>query len=275
MDGVLPQISLGPYSVSRLIVGSNTINGGSHLSRFFNLQLREYFTEERALAHLRRCEEVGINTWQSGLVNLPLLNKHRAEGGRLQYISLAWDDPKEPDGLQRLVAASPIGIAHHGEVTDRLYKEGRIHQVREFCKRVRDTGVPVGVSTHMPAVVAHIEEHGWDVDFFMCCVYERHRTAEELKALLGMVPLPDREVYLREDPPRMFEAMRHTPKPCLAFKILAAGRLCDHAESVTQAFRTTFAQIKRNDAVIVGMFPKYEDQPAINAAHVRRFGGAA
>ena len=39
-------------------------------------------------------------------------------------------------------------------------------------------------------VVDHIVSEGWDVDFFMCCVYERHRTREELQALLGAVPIP-------------------------------------------------------------------------------------
>jgi hypothetical protein len=30
--------------------------------------------------------------------------------------------------------------------------------------------------------------------------------------------------------------------------------------------------MKPNDAVIVGMYPEYEDQVAINAEYVRRFG---
>ena len=268
----LPRIPFGPHRVSRLIVGSNTINAGSHLSRFADLQLREHFTEERALAHLRRCEEVGIDTWQSGPNNLALLARHREEGGKLQYISLAHQDPNDPGLLQRLANAGAIGIGHHGELTDHLFKVGQVEQVREFCKRVRDTGAQVGVSTHVPAVVQHVGEHGWDVDFLMCCVYERHRSDEGLKALLGQVPLPAREVYLREDPPRMFEAMRNTRQPCLAFKILAAGRLCDSPETVEEAFRDTFAQIKPSDAAIVGMFPKYEDQPGINAGLVRRYG---
>ena len=79
------------------------------------------------------------------------------------------------------------------------------------------------------------------------------------------------EVYLEDDPPRMYKVMRQTDKPCLAFKILAAGRLCDKQEWVEQAFESAFRQIKANDAVIVGMYPEYEDQPAINAAYVRRF----
>ena len=105
----------------------------------------------------------------------------------------------------------------------------------------------------------------------MCCVYERHRSEQELQAHLGHVVLPSKEVYLTSDPPRMYKAMRQTDKPCLAFKILAAGRLSDKVEWVEQAFRQAFSEIKKNDAVIVGMYPEYEDQPVLNAEYVMRF----
>jgi hypothetical protein len=267
----MPRIPFGDVELSRLILGANPINGGSHLSRFANLQMKRYFTPEQVTALLRHCEGLGINTWQSGPPNLEAYRAYCEAGGEMHYIALGREDPDRPDMMERLVAGGSIGIAHHGEVTDRFWKEGRIGAVREYCQKVRDAGVMVGVSTHIPGVVDHIVSQGWDVDFYMCCVYERHRTREELRALLGDVPIPIREVYLEGDPPRMFRAIRQTDKPCLAFKILAAGRLCDRQEWVEQAFEDTFRQIKPNDAVIVGMYPEYEDQPAINAEYVRRF----
>jgi len=83
------------------------------------------------------------------------------------------------------------------------------------------------------------------------------------------------EVYLTDDPPRMFKAVRATQRPCLAFKILAAGRLSERREWVERAFRETFQAIKPTDAVIVGMYDKFSDQPAENAAFVRRYGAAS
>jgi hypothetical protein len=271
MDAKMPTIALGPYTVSRLILGANPINGGSHLSRFVNMQMKRYFTPERVQALLRQCEDLGINTWQSSPVNLEAYQAYRARGGTMHYIALAYETDKDPDMLERLVAAGTMGIAHHGEVTDVFWKEGKMAQVQTYCKRIRDTGAMVGVSTHIPEVVDYIVSEGWDVDFFMTCVYERHRTREALRELLGDVPIPVREVYLEGDPPRMFDVMRQTEKPCLAFKILAAGRLCDRQEWVEEAFASTFRQIKPNDAVIVGMYPEYEDQVTLNAAYVRRF----
>lgn len=267
----LPQIAFGPHRLSRLIAGSNTINGGSHLSRFVNAQMKRYFTPEQVQSFFRRCEELGVNAYQASKHNLDAYTRYLEQGGKLHYLSLWREDPDDPDELQRLAAAGTIGVAYHGEYTDVLWKEGHIGVVRRECAKIRDAGMLVGVSTHIPDVVDHIVSEGWDVDFFMCCVYERHRTREELQALLGHVPIPVKEVYLEDDPPRMFKAMRQTDKPCLAFKILAAGRLCDRPEWVEQAFESTFRQIKANDAVIVGMYPEYEDQVAINAGLVRRF----
>ncbi len=265
----LPQIRLGRYSISRLICGSNTFNAGSHLSVFVNHEMRRYYTPEQILKTLRRCQEVGINCWQSGLGNLGLYRRLVEEGGKMHYLSL---DAGDAASIQALAGGGCIGIAHHGEVTDRLFKKGALDEVGDYLKRVRDAGLLVGVSTHMPAVVDAIESKGWDLDYYMTCVYERHRTAAELEKQLGQAPIPVGEVYLPLDPPRMYKAMQQTKRPCLAFKILAAGRLSERAEWVERAFRETFAGSKPSDAVIVGMYDRYSDQPAQNAELARRYG---
>ncbi len=265
----LPQIRLGPHSISRLICGANPFNGGSHLSVFVNQAMKEFYTPEQILKTLRRCQEVGINCWQAGGESYKLWRRFRDEGGAMHYISINAGDTAI---IKTLADAGCIAIAHHGERTDRLFKAGRLGEAHDFLKAVRDAGLQVGVSTHMPAVVDAVESKGWDVDYYMTCVYERHRTRADLEKLLGQAPIPVGEVYLSGDPPRMFKAMRATKRPCLAFKILAAGRLSDRTEWVERAFRETFAAIKPNDAAIVGIYDRYSDQPAEDAALVRRFG---
>ena len=266
----MPTIPFGDHRLSRLVLGANPINGGSHLSRFVDRQMKAYYDDARILATLDACWREGINAWQSGPLNLSLYETYRKQGGTLHYVSLG----SERDGgdvVARVGRAGATAIAHHGEVTDVMFREGRLCDMVPFLQNVRDAGLMVGVSTHIPDVVDAVESAGWPVDFYMTCVYERHRTRQQLQALLGHVPVRVGEVYLEDDPPRMFRAMRQTDKPCLAFKILAAGRLCERQEMVEAAFRKTFAQIKPNDAVIVGMYPLYEDQIRLDADYVRRF----
>jgi hypothetical protein len=270
-DKELLQVRLGKNSISRLICGANPFFAGSHLSVFVNKELQQYYTPERILKTLRRCQEVGINCWQSGGHGSFLLyRRFLDEGGKMHFLSLETSDSTI---LPQLAAGGCIGAVHHGEVTDSFFKQGKLDLVRDFLKRVHDAGLPAGISTHMPAVVETVLSKDWEVDFFMTCVYERHRSAADLKKLLGHVPIPVGEVYLTEDPPRMYKAMRAAKQPCLAFKILAAGRLSENQGWVDQAFRQTYESIKPGDAVIVGMYDKFSDQPAENAALVRRYAG--
>jgi hypothetical protein len=212
---------------------------------------------------------VGINTWQSDPSRLETYRRYVDGGGKMHFIVLGGN---RLESLKKLADGGCIGVAHHGEMTDNLFKRGKLDEVNEYLKKVRDSGMQVGVSTHMPAVVDAIESKGWDLDYYMTCVYERHRSEADLQKLLGHVPLPVGEVYLKSDPPRMFKAIQHTKRPCLAFKILAAGRLSERREWVEQAFRETFAAIKPTDGVIVGIYDRYGDQAAEDAALVRRFG---
>lgn len=265
----LPQMMLGPHRISRLVCGSNPFGAGSHLSIFVNEEMRAFFTPEQVLKTLRRCEEVGISCWQmSGLQNLDVYRRHRDEGGTLRVISLG----RDPKDLPALRDAGCLGVAHHGEVTDNLFKSGRLDEIRDFLKQVHDAGMLAGISTHMPAVVDAVEEKDWEVDYYMTCVYERHRSEEDLKKMLGYVPLPVREVYLKEDPARMYAAVRATRRACLAFKILAAGRLSDQRSAVEDAFREAFQGIKPSDGVIIGIYDRYSDQPAEDAQYARRYG---
>ena len=266
----LPQIRIGPHSLSRLICGANPFHAGSHLSWFVNQEMKRYYTTEQILKTLRRCQEVGINCWQSGGGAFDVYRQFVDAGGKMHFLSLE-SGKTSVSYLPKLAKGGCIGVAHHGEVTDQLFKQGKLDQVHDYLKRVHDAGLPAGISTHMPAVVDAVESRGWEFDYYMTCVYERHRSREDLQKLLGHVPIPVGEVYLESDPPRMYQAMRNTKRPCLAFKILAAGRLSEHAGWVESAFRQTLESTKPTDGIIIGIYDKFSDQPAEDAAFVRRY----
>src|SRR5512135_1860358 len=46
----MPMVRFGKHSVSRLIIGCNTLGGGSHLSRMIDLEMRAWNTPERLVA---------------------------------------------------------------------------------------------------------------------------------------------------------------------------------------------------------------------------------
>jgi hypothetical protein len=104
----------------------------------------------------------------------------------------------------------------------------------------------------------------------MTCFYRVTRAPEDFRQETGMIPVG--ETYLAADPERMCRVIRQAAKPCLGFKILAAGRRCDSAEQVREAFAFAFQNLKPTDGVIVGMFPRFSDQIGENVRLVKELG---
>ena len=171
-----------------------------------------------------------------------------------------------------MAEAGTIGIAHHGEATDHLFKSGQIDKVADFLKRVKDAGLMAGVSTHMPAVVDTIESKGWDLgllhDLRLPAASHEGRVGKAARARPRCLSARCISRRIRRGCTRPSSS---TKRPCLAFKILAAGRLSDRREWVEQAFQQAFQSIKPGDGVIVGIYDRYTDQPSDNAALTRKF----
>jgi len=273
----LPTVPFGPHRISRLIVGGNPLCGNSHFSAAKSREMAAYYTPERVVEVLQRCERAGINTVQArGDYHRVLywLELFRREGGRLHWIAQTASEMHDVfQNIRILAAAGAIGIYHHGSQTDRFWQAGEIDKVEDYLKCMRDCGVQVGLGTHIPEVIEYAEDEGWDVDFYMACTYNLSREPRE-SALVSGVHAFEREQYLPEDREQMCQVIRQTRKTCLAFKILAAGRHCGTQEEVGQAFQYAFDHIKEQDAVVVGVYPKDEDQIALNVAHTLRALGA-
>lgn len=263
----VPKMRFGPAEISRLVVGCNPFYGYAHFNGTYAAVMREYYTPDRVCDVLHQCLRFGINA--HNYVNLGRapqdLDRFLAEGGGAMHLVVqAMGDP-----VPFYKARKPLAMYHHGERTDRAFQDGTMATVREWCRQVRDLGCLVGVGTHKPEVIALVEEQGWDVDFYAGCVYNRTRTPDEWRKVLGgeLLEMPG-ELYLRSDPPRMYRVMRQTRKPCFAFKILAAGRVAE--SDADEAFRQAFSSIKPIDGVFVGMFPRVKDEVRENAERVCR-----
>src|SRR5262245_7233779 len=225
-DPLLPAVKLGPHQVTRLIVGGNPIYGHSHFNRLLSQHMIDWHTPERVVALLKRCEEAGLNTWQNSYAERTLedLDRYRKAGGKMHWLCLGkpdWD--KHPEHVDDAAKRKPIGVSPHGALNERLRREKKLTALTDLLKRIRDNGVLVGLSAHDPALIELAEEKGWDVDYYMCSLYYLTRPREEFQKLLGDT-LPLGEIYLPSDPPRMFKAIRSVKKPCLVYKVLAAGR---------------------------------------------------
>jgi hypothetical protein len=105
----------------------------------------------------------------------------------------------------------------------------------------------------------------------MTSLYYITRMPAELKQFYGDTLVQRDEPFVHGDPARMCEQIRATKKPCLAFKLLAAGRVCWSRQSTDAAFQFAYKNIKPGDAAIVGMFPILTDEIRENVNLARKY----
>jgi len=267
----MPKVKFGKVELSRFMIGSNPFNGGSHFNSNMSGVMKEWYTPAKVLEVMQRCEKYGINVYNYIYLGRVTADWERfvGEGGRMHIVAQGIDADPTP----LIKGVKPLGVWVQGERTDNAYRAGKMETIGDYCKKMRDLGVEmVGVGSHIPEVLALVEEKGWDIDFYAGCVYNRRRTQEELRKLLGgELPEGPGEVYLQDDPPRMYKVFRQTKKPCVAFKIMGAGRV----RSAEAAFKQAFQSIKPSDLVCVGLFPRFKDEVKENAYWTTRYGSVS
>ena len=271
---LLPAIQLGEHRISRLVAGWNPIGGHSHSTLNMARFMREYFTVERTVEFLQKCQSEGITAWQYDHTEkgVEAIRLAREAGNKMKFICLHAERTLDAPIKEVIDDTAPIAMVHHGGVTDAMFRAGKQEKVRDFVKKVHDHGILAGVSAHNPENIKRIADEGWENDLFMCCFYYVTRPREQQEENQGKVTVG--EPFFESDPGEMTAVIRQVDKPCLGFKILAAARLGWSTYQVARCFKFAFENIKSTDGVIVGMFPVYYDEVRDNAEHTRKFGAS-
>jgi hypothetical protein len=272
----MPQIQFGPHTISRLIVGGNQQQGATHQPKHMTLHMAEYYTVDGTIAFIKDCVAKGIDTWQAN--NSPktreVVRRVREDGDEINLISLSAPQMAEGDGWANLMDLKPIGIYLFGSIADMLWQAGKIDTAKDFLSKIRDSGVQVGLGTHRPEVIEYAEEKGWDVDFYMASLYWWGRSREQVLDIMPEVPhdgLGGMDIYMPSELPRMCDTIAKASKQCLAFKLFAGGRTCGTPEQVGKIFEKVLGAIKPEDAVVVGMYPRFSDEITEDADWVRKY----
>ena len=275
MSFIVPTVTWNNVTLSRLLVGHNPFKAQSHFTAEMDAEMGAWFADrERIVEQLQRCEECGITTAQfGGEVPHWALEEHKRRGGHMNWVATFYGNTEGDLGagpqlahgeeLEAILRVNPrpIGLQHFGANTDTMFMNHMMPVVRERMKWLRDTGCLVGVGTHLPEVVELCEEQGWDVDFYETCFYTVYsHTREGIRR--------ESEYFDDDDRDAMVKVIKQASKPCLAFKVLGGNRKCGTDAEVRAALEFAYANIKPNDVVCLGMWQKYRDQVAEDAALV-------
>ncbi len=254
----MPTTSLGPLTVSRFIVGGNPFSGGSHQSAEVSQSMRAWWTVARIKDALAECERLGVNTFLGRGDNhiARMLGEYWDEGGAIQWIAQTCPERKSVEAnIRHIHGAGASGCYLHGGMVDGIFRDGDPGCLRPWVELIRELGMVAGIGSHSSEFVLRADEMAFGCDFYMCCFYD----------LYGR----EGEYYEEEDRQAMVGTIREIERPCIAFKIMAAGR-----NEPEPAFRFAFENIKPCDPVCVGIYTENQpDQVAENVALTARFGG--
>ena len=260
----MPMVQLGDHKFSKLILGSNPMSGNSHFSEEMSESMLNYSSEENMIKLMDLSEKNGINTWQIHGVEkfFDMLESHREHGGKMHCIaSTSIYKPEEfSDNIKYLMTCNPVAIYIWGEATDIYWRSGKMDVLEDQLKRIRDEGVLVGVASHFHEALEYIDEKNWDFDFYMSCFYNPKRKFDHYPdgRTKPVTEYYSSEYYGDDDRVAMCKFIQQTKKFCFGYKILAASRLAQTPEDARNAFEYAMKNIKKDDAIIVGMLWPYQ-----------------
>ncbi len=254
--------------ISRLILGDNPVNGHSYIeSMVSGSEMMDYYTAENTLKLLRRAQELGVKTYMA-LANDFCMRVYRQfanEGGQMNLMFQTYPAMDLSTNITYMMRYSPKAIYHQGGTLDYMVETGDVQKVKDRIKQLKDTGVPVGMGTHVPEVVIRAEEEDWGADFYMTCLYNARRQQRGQQS--GFITGKSKSlVFYPEDKYEMFKVVKQVKKPCLVFKMLAGGQVFyghkpeEYEDIAREAFREVYENIKPTDAGVIGVYQKNTDQ---------------
>jgi len=270
---MLPTVDFCGAQVTRLTIGNNPFSGNSYITDIVSADdMMDYYTADKVVEALFDAENAGINTYQALACPfiLRVIRQYRNLGGKMNLIFQSNSSIELSVSLRQILKWEPIAIYHQGAMTDNLVESGEIQKLKDNLKLIRDSGVKVGLATHVPETVLRSEQEEWDVDFYMTCLYNARN--KNRRGETGYFNDDgNRLVFYPEDRFLMYDVIKRVNKPCIAFKLLAGGQVFygktpeEYPKVISDVFTETYQNIKPGDIATIGVYQKNRNQIRENA----------
>jgi hypothetical protein len=260
---VLPTVDFCGLNVTRLIIGANPFGGFSHQNKERNQQMLAFHTPARILETWEKAAAAGINTMVTNNESpnvMEAVRQYMASRGPLQWIAQVnmRTKPTWKAAIDEVVELGCKALYFHGGLVDQAFAENKADELSTWSAYARSLGIPTGVAAHAPQ--AHLWVDSLDiVDFHAVCFFN-----------CGSLHAGKGHRFRLADIPVAVDCIQRIAKPCIAYKIMGAGRI--HPR---MSFEYAFDHIKAGDVVNVGMHRgDKENIVEENAALVRDILGA-
>lgn len=254
--------------VSRVVIGDNPITGHSYIPEIYDgEEMQDYYTADNTVKALFEAEKSGINTIIPLANNfmLRVLRQYRNEGGNLNIIFQPYPALDLKVNLKMMLKVNPFGIYHQGSLTDIYSERGEYQRIHDNIKLLKDSGVKVGICSHLPERIIRAEEENWGADFYMTSLYNARKKREGKQS--GFITGKSKSFkFDLNDRLKMLKTIKQIQKPCIAFKVFAGGQVFygkkpqEYKQTAYNTLKETFDNIKSSDIVCMGVFQKHKNQ---------------
>jgi hypothetical protein len=182
-DNLFPRTEVGGLSLSRMVIGTNNIMGGSHRTYARDVHIQGINNNAEAVADIIEAYmQYGVDTIigclsksRFALDGIKLAQERT--GKRVYFIELAvfdMHDNKEArqaanDYFKNCKAVGvDICMPLHNCVEELVNKQKRtIDRIGDYMSMIREHGMIPGLSAHMPEIIEYTDENGYDVETYI------------------------------------------------------------------------------------------------------------
>ena len=240
MKHEVTKISLGDLQVSFLLSGGNPISGISHQGREVDQRMYNYFDYDTIFNYLQQCEHNGIDTIVARIDKfiIRVLTHYWNHGGKIQWIGQTAKEYGSMLGnIKEALLAGASAVYVHGGTFDRCVLNNDYDEILSCIDYCHSVDKPIGIASHIPQNLRMAAKKNWQNDFYLLSLYnvgnnERFDDADRILALKTLLDLN---------------------KPCLLYKVLAAGR-----KSLAESLEDVSKFIRPCDGILIGMCPQHD-----------------
>ncbi len=245
---MLPVVDFCGLKLTKMLIGANPFGGYSHQSEEMDRIMREFHTEQEIFKTWDHAWKAGINAFVTNNETphvIAATAKYLADGGPMQWVAQINGRllPNMEAAIDQAVEYGAVAGYFHGMLVDDLYAAQDTETLKRWVAHARKRKLVIGCAGH------NVNTHYWvdslnlvdfhAVPFFNCGSVHSKVGGERFQ-------LDD-----------VFEAVKliqFLKKPCIAYKILGAGRL-----DPVMAFDYALRNIKPGDVINVGMNRQADD----------------
>lgn len=239
LKGELPTGRIQNHEITRLVMGSNLINGYAHARDliYADSLFKAYNNEKKVFETVMLGENAGINAISMGTRGIPLIMQYKKiTGSKIKVIGQipSGEGDNFFDPFNEAIDQGVDIMQLHGGSCDKLASAGKFDLIQKIVEKNREQGYAIGIGAHEIQSLITCEELGIIPDYYMKTMHHDNYWSAHPREnrvpfeVIGRNQLDHNKFHdniFDLFPEKTIEFVNQTKVPVMAFKVMAAGAI--------------------------------------------------